>query len=109
MAVLLVARFASSLQAQPDLAGRWTLDTPSPPPDAARVLVIEQPVTRNNVRGEAMSPTYLHVSVRRERRSGATTDTYTIGTIGGVVGGISRNRTRIAPPSTYFEIVFGSN
>jgi hypothetical protein len=45
----------------------------------------------------------LHLSVRREGPSGTTTDTYTIGTIGGVVGGIDRNGTRIATPSAYFE------
>jgi hypothetical protein len=103
MAAMLIATLASSLQAHPDFSGRWTLDTPSLPPDAARVLIIEQPVTRTNVRGEPMPPTYLHLSVRRERPSGTTTDTYTIGTIGGIVGGIDRNGTRIATPSTYFE------
>jgi hypothetical protein len=105
MAVVLVATLASSLQAHPDFAGRWTLDMPSPPPDAARVLVVEQPVTRTTVRGEPMPPTYLHLSVRREGPSGTTTDTYMIGTIGGIVGALDKNGKRTAP-STYFETVW---
>ena len=100
---MLVATLASSFQAHPDFAGRWALTAPSPPPpDAARVLVVDQPVTRTNVRGEPMPPAYLYLSVRREGPSGTTTDTYTIGAIGGVVGGLDRNGKRIAP-SAYFE------
>lgn len=105
-AVLFVATLASSLQAHPDFAGRWTLDGPLPPsPDAARVLVVEQPVTHTNVRGEPMPPAYLHLTVRREGPSGTNTETYLIGTIGGVVRGIDRNGKR-TQPTTHFETVW---
>ncbi|HEX4565479.1 MAG TPA: hypothetical protein VH138_02565, partial [Vicinamibacterales bacterium] len=105
IAVVLVATLVASRQAHPDFAGRWTLDTPSPPLDAARVLVVEQAVTRTNVRGEPTPPTYLHLSARREEPSGTTSDTYTIGMSSGVVGGIDRNGKRTAP-SAYFETVW---
>jgi hypothetical protein len=102
---VLVATLAS-LQAHPDFSGRWTLDTTSPSPaDVARVLVVDQPVLRTNVRGEPIPPMYLHLSVRREGPSGTTTDTYTIGTIGGVVGGVDSNGKRRGP-SGHFETVW---
>jgi len=108
MAVVLVATLASP-QAHPDFSGRWTLDAPSSAPaDAARVLVIEQPVTRTNVRGEPIPPAYLHLSVRREGPSGVTADTYLIGTIGGVVGGVDRNGKRIGL-SSRFETAWRGN
>jgi hypothetical protein len=103
--VVLVAVLASA-QAQPDFSGRWTLDAPSQaPPDAARVLVIEQPVMRMNDRGDSIPPMYVRVSVRREGPSGTTTDTYAIGTMGGVVGGVDRNGKRIGP-SARFEVAW---
>ena len=103
---MLVATLASPPQTHPTFAGRWTFDAP-PPVDAARVLVVEQPVIRTNVRGEPMPPTYLHLSVRREGPSGTTTDKYIIGTSGGTVGGfIDSNGKAIATPSSYIECLW---
>ena len=65
------------------------------------MLVVEQPVLRTNVRGEPIPPTYLHLSVRREGSSGTTTDTYLIGTSGGVIGGVDKNGKRIGPTTHY--------
>jgi hypothetical protein len=86
---------SAQAQAQPNFAGRWTLDVPSSAPsDATRVLIVEQPLTRTNVRGEAMPPAYLHLSVRREGPSGTTTATYSIGIVGGTVGPVGTPVTR---------------
>ena len=99
-ATLVVASVLVSAQTQPNFAGRWTLDAPSSAPsDAARVLIVEQPVTRTNVRGEEMPPAYLHLEVRREGPSGTTTATYSIGIVGGTVG-------PVGTPVTRFETVW---
>jgi hypothetical protein len=66
--------------------------------------IARAPVTRTNVGGEPIPPGYLHLSVRGEGPSGTTTDTYLIGTIGGIVGGsIDRSGNRIPAPSVHFE------
>ena len=96
-AALAVASVLFSAQPQPNFAGRWTLNAwSSAPSDAARVLIVEQPVTRTNVRGEAMPPAYLDLNVRRERPLGTT---YSIGIVGGTVG-------PVGTPVTRFETVW---
>lgn len=92
-------------QAGTDFSGRWVLDSAAPlSSDAVRVLVVEQPVMRTNIRGEPMPPSYLRITIRRERESGATTETHQIGISGGVVGGaIAATGERIRAPETHFE------
>jgi hypothetical protein len=86
---LLLAVMTSILtQTQPDFSGRWILESPGSTADAVRTIVVEQPVTRTNVRGEPMTPAFLQLSVRRERVTGTSEETHQIGIVGGVVGGV---------------------
>jgi hypothetical protein len=61
--------------------------------------VVEQPVTRTNVRGEPIRPAYLRITIRRERASRVTTDTRQIGIVGGIVGGVVGRAGQPAGPS----------
>jgi hypothetical protein len=106
MTYALALMLANALQAPPDFSGRWVLDAPVPsPPDAVRVLVVAQPMTRTNVRGEPMPPAYLRITIRRERDSGATSETHEIGIIGGTVEATGQSRG----PTTRFETVWRDN
>ncbi len=82
---------AQTLPSQPDFSGRWVLVSPAPGTATARLLVVQQPVTRTNVRGEPMRPAFLRVSIRREADSGISDDSYDIGIVGGMVGGLGKN------------------
>lgn len=94
-------------QTEPDFSGRWVLVSSDPASfDAPRVLVVEQPITRLNVRGEPMPPAYLRISIRRERPSSVTNDTYQIGIIGGVVGGVVGRNGTTPGPTSHFETVW---
>jgi hypothetical protein len=101
LALLLVA----ASQVQPDFSGRWVLDSPSPaPPDAATVLVVEQPITRVNVKGEPVTPGFATISIRRERATGVNEEKRWIGAIGGRVGGFAGpGRATVRSPDTHFE------
>jgi len=102
---LLALALASTAQSGTDFSGRWLLNSPAPAPDdAARVIVVEQPVTQTNGRGEPMPPAYLQITMHRELASGTTTEMRQIGVTGGVVGGVvAATGERIRTPSTYFE------
>jgi hypothetical protein len=101
----------SVAQSEPDFSGRWVLVAPDAAPvDVARVILVEQPVTRTNIRGEPMSPAFLRIVIRRERVSETTTDTRLIGVIGGVMGGaVTATGQRIPAPSTYLETRWRDN
>jgi hypothetical protein len=97
---LALAALLGQLPAEPDFSGRWVLDSLAPaPPDAPLTIIVEQPVVRANVRGEPITPSYLRVSIRRERASGATDETRWIGTIGGRIGGTAGPRGQPASRS----------
>ena len=92
--VLLVALtlLAATVQAppdQPDFSGRWVLDTPNlATPDAARRIVVVQPITRSTVSGAPMKPAFLRISIRREGVSANSDETRLIGVAGGTVTGL---------------------
>ena len=75
-----------------DFSGRWTLQSTVTSPEVARVLTIEQPVTRKNVRGDDMPPAYLSITFRRESDAGVSAETRHL-SIGGTVGARGSSRT----------------
>lgn len=101
----------AAAQSQPDFSGRWVLVAPTPTSsDAASVLVVEQPVTRSNIRGEPTPPSYSSITIRRERRTHTANETREIGISGGVVGGIvARTGERTPTPTTRFETTWHDN
>jgi hypothetical protein len=88
---VLTPLLASSAVQGVDFSSRWVLQSPAAEPDAPRALVIEQPVTRLNVRGEPIPPAFLRITIRRERLAGVSSETRLIGVSGGIVGGIVRD------------------
>ena len=89
---LTVVGLAETLVAQrgTDFSGRWVLDETQvrPAPDIPQRLVVEQPLTTTNVRGEPMPPAYLTLRVTRHLGDVVQEDEYRIGVIGGIVGGL---------------------
>ena len=108
-AYLIASVCAVSVAAQrgTDFSGSWVLDETQvrPAPDIPQRLVVEQPLTTmTNVRGEPMPPAYRTLYVKRYLGDVVQEDTYRIGLIGGVVGGLpDRGGLRLsqAPPDRY--------
>jgi hypothetical protein len=73
-----------------DFSGTWVLDETQvlPAPDIPQRLVVEQPLTTTNVRGEPMPPAYLTLEVKRYLGDVVQHDLYRIGLIGGTVSGL---------------------
>jgi hypothetical protein len=92
LASCLTASVAVTVGAQrgTDFSGSWVLDETQvrPAPDIPQRLVVQQPVTIANVRGEPMPPAYLTLNVKRYLGDVVQEGTYRIGLIGGVVGGL---------------------
>jgi hypothetical protein len=87
-----LALFASaepSGQSPPDFSGRWVLVRVEPVGmQAAGTLMVQQPIVRTNVCGAPMAPFYRAITIERQFADRTQTDTYSIGVIGGTVGGI---------------------
>jgi hypothetical protein len=99
-----------AIQVQPDFSGRWVLVSSTPSStDAPHVLIVEQPVTRTDVRGKPIAPTYLRISIRRERASGVTNETQEIGVSGGVVGALVAATGQARGTSSRFETAWRLN
>jgi hypothetical protein len=92
VAVSLLVGGSASPHAQglPDFSGIWVLETAKERPEVARTMTVIQTLVRTNVRGEPMTPFYRDFTVSR----GETTESYTIGAIGGsVVSSVPSRRT----------------
>jgi hypothetical protein len=72
-----------------DFTGRWILDSPSSTSaEAPRALSVRQSLATTNVRGEPMRPFFKDITIEREVAGSASAETYQIGVVGGVVGGL---------------------
>ena len=90
------------LRSARDFSGRWVLRSTGVDPETARIMIIEQPVTTRNIRGEAISPMYLDITIRRIRGMDVTSETHQIGVLAGFVAGYCERRRvsdAIAQPS----------
>lgn len=107
LAACLSVTFLAGLDAQTgtDFSGTWVLETA----DSATVpqrLVVQQPVTTTNARGAPMPPAYLWLTVERWFRNGVQKDSYQIGVIGGVVGGLPRLDGTTPSPSQQWSVTW---
>jgi hypothetical protein len=73
-----------------DFSGSWVLDETQVRPARAipQRLVVEQPLSITNARGEPMPPAYRTLNVKRFLGDVVQEDDYRIGLIGGTVGGV---------------------
>jgi hypothetical protein len=92
---------AAAPQQGVDFSGRWVLQSLVAGSEVARVMTVEQPLTRTDVRGIEMPPAYLSISIRREREAGVSAETRRIGMIGGTAGSMG--------PSQRTETVWEGN
>jgi hypothetical protein len=97
VALTLLGSTPQATPEQPDFSGRWVLDTRAAVvgPDTVRRLVVLQPITRTNVRGEPIGPGFLRISIRREADSGNSEETRLIGVEGGTASGLNRDGQRV--------------
>lgn len=78
-------------QDKPDFSGRWVLENPADSAsDIARSLTVRQSIVRTTARGTPMEPFLKDLTVEREFSTGARSESYQIGVVGGVVGGVDR-------------------
>ena len=88
--IFLVCAVTVAAQRGTDFSGSWVLDETQvrPAPDIPQRLVVEQPLTTTNLRGEPMPPAYLTLEVKRYVGDVVQHDLYRIGLIGGTVAGL---------------------
>jgi|SRR5262245_45655182 len=85
--VLLVAR-ATSAQGKPDFSGDWILVSPiDAPSSAAQTMTVHESFERESVRSTPLNSPAITLAVERRSSSGVHSDLYTVGTVGGTVGG----------------------
>jgi hypothetical protein len=90
---LFVAASSIALHGQQgtNFSGNWVLeDGTTASADIPARLTVQQPITTTTMRGDPMPPAYLTLTVTRHFANSAQEDTYRIGTLGGVVGGLPR-------------------
>jgi hypothetical protein len=84
--MVLVFGSSGSTQAQPDFSGRWVLVDPlNTAAELPRSMSVQQPLITKNGLGQPMRPTYFKLTIERYFVAGTRTETYFIGTEGGVV------------------------
>jgi len=97
-ALLLLVAATLAGQDKPDFSGRWVLESPADPAaDIARSLTVRQSIVRTTARGTPMQPFFGDLTVERELPTGLRSDTYQIGVVGGVVGGVDRTGRAAGP------------
>ena len=84
--VLLTAGITAA-QEKPDFTGQWALLTPRDAGDAARGLSVRQWLEhRTSVRGVPID--IPHLAIERQFQNGMRSESYQIGIVGGIVGGL---------------------
>jgi hypothetical protein len=92
-----------------DFTGRWIFDSPSPASaETPRALSVRQSLVTTNVRGEPMRPFFKDVTIEREAQGSTRAETYQIGVVGGVVGGLGTARRHYAVKWDANVLVFES-
>ena len=84
--VLTVA--ATTAQERPDFSGTWILASLNAPSNAPQTLIVEASFRRQSPRGTPISPPLVTLAVSSRFGDAIRSDTYTVGTTGGVVGGL---------------------
>jgi hypothetical protein len=88
-------------QDKPDFSGHWILESQwQPTADIPRALSVHQSLVQTNVYGQPMTPFFKDISVERAFESGSRSETYDIGVLGGVVGGLGKGPRQ---PQTLFS------
>lgn len=107
---------AASVVAQdkPDFSGRWVLENPPDSAlDIAGALTVRQSIVQTTVYGTPMEPFFKDLAVEREFKNGRRSETYQIGVVGGIIGGVDRTGRGTGPdgqrPETGVSVLWDSN
>src|SRR3954469_8774279 len=83
---------AFSAQDKPDFSGDWILVSPiNAASDAAQTMTVRESLGRESVKGTPIDPPLITLAVERRFNSGVHSELYTVGTQGGIVGGVVGN------------------
>jgi hypothetical protein len=100
-------------QDKPDFSGRWILVTSADAgPAVARSLTVRQRAVRTNVYGDPIPPFFKELTVERQFGNDVRTETYQIGIVGGMVGGMSPANgitSGLDVPQTRFSVRWEDN
>ena len=89
--LILLTVAATTTQDRPDFSGTWTLVSPNAPSNAPQTLVVNATFRRQSARGVPINPALVTLTVEPRFGNAVRADTYDIGMIGGVVGGLPAN------------------
>src|SRR5947207_690102 len=80
---------APQVPKEPDFSGECvSMKTNRSTAEQASALTVRQTITRTTLRGEPMKPWFSNVSIEHRFERGVESETYSIGTIGGIVPAI---------------------
>ena len=83
---------AISAQDKPDFSGDWILVSPiNAGSNVAQAMIVRESFKRESVKGTPIDPPLITLAVERRLNSGVHSELYTIGTEGGIVGGVVGN------------------
>jgi hypothetical protein len=88
VALVVLASAALAAQTKPDFSGRWVLTTSPESADVPSTLTVRQTLVRTTARGQPMAPFFSDITIERQFESGARSETYWIGVLGGIVPGL---------------------
>lgn len=98
---------AISAQDKPDFSGQWVLVSPiNGAANAARTMTVRESFKRESVNGTPMDFPLITLAVERRSDSGVHSEVYTVGTVGGIVGGTAASTgtgTASQSPRTRFS------
>jgi hypothetical protein len=78
---------AISAQDKPDFSGQWVLVSPINGAANAQTMTVRESFKRESVKGTPMDSPLITLAVERRSNNGVRSEVYTIGTVGGIVGG----------------------
>jgi hypothetical protein len=82
---------AISAQDKPDFSGQWVLVSPINGAANAQTMTVRESFKRESVNGTPMDSPLITLAVERRSDSGVHSEVYTVGTVGGIVGGAVGN------------------
>ena len=90
-------------QDKPDFTGTWVLESGASAADVPQDLVINQSLSRTNVRGAPMQPFFREITITRTLATGTPSETYAIGIAGGTISGVGPG---VWGASTHHQVVW---
>jgi hypothetical protein len=79
---------------KPDFSGQWVLvNSTDSATSVAHELTVHESIARQSVQGATIDPPLITLTFERQATSGTRSQTYTVGTEGGIVGGVTSGQS----------------